>query len=436
MTFAKLFIVVPAVALASGAWAQDAGVDAPAVAEAAPVEAAPATASAPVSRDLFDVLATEVRRLKEELALPVPTYQSYGGLGPAASKVYFTPKGLSLGGYGEAYYRARPAQQFSAESDLLRVVLYAGYRFSDRVVFNSEIEFEHGSTERGGAVSVEFAYLDFKLIDNLSLRVGNVLVPMGFVNEIHEPPFFFGVARPLVERNLIPATWNENGVGFYGELKGFRYRAYLLNGMRATGGGGGFSNSSWIRGGRQGGAEAIATDLAGVAAVDYSLDPVRVGVSAYFGNSGQGAEVSGTRFRGQLFLGEAHAALQWRGLWARGLMVYGRLGDSGLISEAAGVTVGQEVLGGYAEVAYDVLGQLAPDLDQSLSPFVRYENFDTHKSVATGLSRDAAMARQVVTAGLHYRPLANVAIKADYQHLFTGAGSSSGTVSIGMGFVF
>lgn len=433
MTCSKLVVVVPLVVLAGTAWAQDGGVDVPAAVEAPPAAAAPA--SPPVTRDLFDVLVSEVRRLKEELALPAPTYQSYAGLGPAASKVYFTPKGLSLGGYGEAYYRARPATQFSAESDLLRVVLYAGYRFSDRVVFNSEIEFEHGSTERGGAVSVEFAYLDFKLFDSLSVRVGNVLIPMGFVNEIHEPPFFFGVARPLVERNLIPATWNENGLGLYGELKGLRYRAYLVNGMRATGGEG-FSDSSWIRGGRQGGAEAIATDLAGVAAVDYSLDPVRVGVSAYFGHSGQGAEVAGTRFKGQLFLGEAHAAVQWRGLWVRGLIVYGRLGDSALISEAAGVTVGQEVLGGYGEVAYDVLGKLAPDLDQSLSPFVRYENFDTHKSVAAGLSREAAMARQVVTAGLHYRPLANVAVKADYQHLFTGGGSGSGTLSVGVGFVF
>lgn len=426
---ACLRTVALTLALSVPAWAQDGGT---------PDDAPAAPAVEPVPRTMFDILAAEVRRLKEELALPTPTYESYSGLGPAASKVYFTPRGLSLGGYGEAYYRFRPGPNTTGETDLVRVVLYAGYRFTDRIVFNSEIEFEHASTERAGSVNVEFAYLDFKLLDALSVRVGNVLVPVGFINEIHEPPFFFGVSRPLVERSLIPATWNENGVGLYGEFKNVRYRAYLLNGMRAVAeeGHDGFSGSSWIRGGRQAGSEAIAKDLAGVAAADVTFGPVRVGASGYFGRSGQGKEVDGAVVRGELFLGEGHLALQYKGLWLRGLLAYGWLGDAARISDANGSTVGQEVLGGYAEVAFDVLTVASPGGDQSLSPFVRYESFDTHKSVPVGMTRDPAQSRQLVTAGLHYKPIMNVVIKLDYQQVFPGAGAAQRSINLGMGFVF
>lgn len=428
----RLERIVAVVALLAGsAWAQDAGVVEPALPADAGVEVAAAPAAP--SQSMFEALASEVRRLKEDLALPAPTYQSYAGLGPAASKVYFTPKGLSLGGYGEAYYSYDPAPGGESTTDMLRLVLYAGYRFSDRVVFNSEIEFEHGSTERGGAVSIEFAYLDFKLHDYLTVRAGNVLIPMGFVNEIHEPPFFFGVQRPQLEKRLIPSTWNENGIGVYGEYKGLRYRGYLVNGMKAVGG---FDDKRWVYEGRQGGAEAIAENFAGVAALDYTYEALRVGGSAYFGRSGQGALVDGKLVKGELFLGEAHAAFTWRGLWLRGIFVYGQLGDADLISSANGVTVGSQVLGGYAEAGYDVLGLFDPGGDMSLSPFVRFESYDTHKAVAPGFTRDPALARNVLTAGLHFKPLANVVIKGDWQHVFLGDGAQTDTLNLGLGFVF
>ncbi len=405
------------------AWAQaDGGTDAPVATES-------------VSPSMFEVLASEVRRLKEDLALPVNTYQSFAGLGPAASKVYFTPRGLSIGGYGEANYRFHPLGE-STETDLERLVLYVGYRFTDRIVLNSEIEFEHASTEQGGAVNVEFAYLDFKLTELLSVRVGNVLIPMGFINEIHEPPFFFGVSRPTVEHDLIPATWNENGLGVYGEWKGLRYRAYVVNGLRATKNGAGFSSDEWIREGRQGGAQAIANSFAGVAAVDYTWQALRVGISGYGGRSGQGQVLDGTPITGDVLLGEVHAAFQYNGLWVRGLLAAGHLGDADRISIANGTTVGQDVLGGYLEAAYDVFSVIFPGGDQGLSPFVRYENLDTHKSVGPGFTRDPAQARQLVTAGLHYRPIPNVVVKADYQHVFPLAGSQRSSVNLGVGFVF
>src|SRR3989442_15255685 len=87
-------------------------------------------------------------------------------------------------------------------ADLLRAVLYVGYKFSDRILFNSELEVEHATTGEGdeekGEVSAEFAYLDFKPWKRVGLRAGLLLLPMGFTNELHEAPVFHGARRPAV----------------------------------------------------------------------------------------------------------------------------------------------------------------------------------------------------------------------------------------------
>ncbi|MFB3118226.1 MAG: hypothetical protein ACE1ZP_05615, partial [Myxococcota bacterium] len=133
------------------------------------------------------ILADELERTRRELVVPEDQpLSSKFGLGPAASKIYDLGRGLSVGGYSEGYYRNLVGDKGGAKNraDLLRLVLYTGYKFTDRILFNSEIEFEHattGSTESssGGSVSVEFAYLDFLLRDWANIRAGLVLVPMG-----------------------------------------------------------------------------------------------------------------------------------------------------------------------------------------------------------------------------------------------------------------
>lgn len=172
-----------------------------------------------------DVLSQEVEKLRTNLAIPEEAkYKSAYGLGPAASKVYGVNKGLSIGGYGEASYQANVGDKGNNKdnADLERIVLYAGYKFSDHILFNSEIEFEHASTGEGaeekGEVSVEMAALDFFIDPMANIRAGLVLMPMGFINPIHEPPFYFGNSRPEVERRIIPSTWREVGVGLFGQL--------------------------------------------------------------------------------------------------------------------------------------------------------------------------------------------------------------------------
>ena len=459
----------PALEPAAATEAQPAPAEA-ALPPAAAAEPTPAPATPPAGDGVsLTSLLAEVRRIKEEIGIGPLTYESFAGMGPAASKVYYSPNGLSLGGYGEGFYAFRPAPGARSESDLLRLVLYTGFKFTDRILVNAEVEFEHGITSKKGEVAVEFLYLDFKLHDLFTVRVGNVLVPMGFINEVHEPPFFHGVQRPELERNLLPSTWNENGLGFYGEFKGLKYRAYLLTGLQALSeqkcvtddkgtpetsddvklcdtGNTGFADSSWIRGGRQRGSKVITENWAGAVRVDYERKMYQLGVSGYWGRSGQGQAVNGTVVKGEVFLFEAHATFRFKGLQARGLFVYGSLSDADVISNRQKKKVGSEVMGGYGEVAYDVLALAMPDADMSLTPFFRFEGQNLHHALSPGTdvnadgtpdSADPAQQALTITAGLSFKPIGNVTLKADYQRRWTASsGAATDVVNLGMGFAF
>jgi hypothetical protein len=407
-----------------------------------PAGSAAELAKEPATKDELGALLEEIRRLKLELGLRDVEYQSHGGMGPAASKVYFAPKGLSIGGYGEAYYQNNLDRHTSSgalvsnRTDLYRVVLYTGYRFSPRIVFNSEVEFEHQSE-----VHVEFAYLDFFFTEALRLRAGSVLVPLGFVNEMHEPPFFHGVLRPELETNLIPATWNENGLGLHGELGGgLRYKVYALAGLVATNGN--LRTDTWLRSARGFGRQSPAQTYAGAASLAWEGGPVSAGGGVYHGRAGQGARDAQGFVDAEVTLAEAHAQLVHRGLQVRAIAARGWLSDTARISALQGGTTpvvpGREVRGAYAEVAYDVLSLLAPGAGQALSPFVRYEDIDLHHSVAPGLARSPANDYTVLAAGLTYKPLPTVVAKLDYTRKDTDAASRSRSesVNVGVGFVF
>ena len=167
-----------------------------------------------------DVLSQEVEKLRTNLSIPEEAkYKSMYGMGPAASKVYGTSKGLSIGGYGEAMYTnyvdTKSNNNNKDSADLERAVIYIGYKFNDWIVLNNEIEFEHATTGEGGEekgeVSVEFSQLDFFIDQKYNIRAGLMLVPMGFVNEMHEPTTYHGNHRPDIERYIIPSTWREMG---------------------------------------------------------------------------------------------------------------------------------------------------------------------------------------------------------------------------------
>ena len=409
--------------------------------------AAPAKAASGDVKNLerkTDVLSQEVEKLRTNLTIPDEVqYKSAYGLGPAASKVYQVGKGLSIGGYGEANYQAIVGDEKGKKdnADFERLVLYAGYKFTDNILFNSEIEFEHGSTEENGSVSVEFAALDFFIDPMANVRAGMVLMPMGFINQIHEPPFYFGNNRPEVERQIIPSTWRDIGVGLFGEvLPNLTYTAYVVNGLNAAD-----FNSDGIRSGRQQGSEAKAEDLAFVGRVDYAPDVIpglSFGGSTYLGNSGQnqtftnlttGAQQNVDAFT-QLY--EGHVQWKYRGLEFRTLGSWGHIDDAGVLSGAKGQTIGEDNYGWYSEVGYDVLPLLVKDTTQYLAPFFRYEQMDTIASAPVGFDDDESKDRKIYQFGLQYKPIPNVVIKADYRNFTAKKGSVPDDFNLGLGFIF
>lgn len=389
-----------------------------------------------------DILSQEVEKLRTNLVIPEETkYKSAYGLGPAASKVYQVGKGLSIGGYGEANYQAIVGDEKGKNdnADLERMVLYAGYKFTDRILFNSELEFEHATTGEGdeekGEVSVEFAALDFFLHKMANVRAGMVLLPMGFINQIHEPPFFFGNNRPEVERQIIPSTWREIGVGLFGELApNLTYTTYVVNGLNAK-----EFASSGIREGRQGGSQAKAEDLAFVGRMDYSpvwAPGVSVGGSAYFGNSGQNQLYAGQQVDAFTQLYEGHVQWKYRGLEFRALGSWGHIGDAEVLSQDKGQTIGSSNYGWYTEVGYDVLPWIFRDTTQYLAPFFRYEQFDTIATAPTGFLDDDSRDRSIYQFGLQYKPIPNVVIKADYRNFMSRKGDLPDDFNLGLGFIF
>lgn len=398
-----------------------------------------------------NVLTEEVEKLRTELVVPEKVeYKSAYGLGPAASKVYQVGKGLSIGGYGEANYQARVNDQGGHKSDgtlpnsdnadLERLVIYTGYKFSDNILFNSEIEFEHGSTGNNGSgstgtVSVEMAALDFFIDPLFNVRAGMVLMPMGFVNQIHEPPFFFGNNRPEVERRIIPSTWRENGLGLFGELlPGLSYTTYVVNGMNAKN----FS-ADGIRSGRQSGGQALAEDLAYVGRLDYTptqLPSITLGASAYVGHSGQNQLFNNQQINVATQLYEAHLQWKYHGLEFRTLGSWGHIDDAGLLSKANGKTIGAQNYGWYSEVGYDVMPHIFADTTHYLAPFFRYERMDTLAKVAAGYNDDLSKDLEIYQIGVNYKPIPNVVIKADYRNFKQKAGIAPDDFNLGVGFIF
>jgi hypothetical protein len=403
-----------------------------------------------------DVLTQEVEKLRTNLSIPEEAkYKSAYGMGPAASKVYGAGKGLSIGGYGEGNYSAKVGDKGSSNdsADMERMVMYVGYKFTDNILFNSEIEFEHGSTGEGsetkGEVSVEFASLDFFIDQKANARAGLVLMPMGLVNRIHEPLFYFGNHRPEVEQRIIPSTWREMGAGLFGAITpNLTYTAYVVNGLDASG-----FTSDGMREARGGGSNAKAENFGYVARVDYDPDVlpgVTVGGSAYVGNSGQNQLFAGQKVNAFTQLYETHLQWKYRGLEFRSLGSLGYIGDAGALSAAniarngpvdadhanAGQIVGSQNYGWYSEAGYDVLPILWQDTSQYLAPFFRYERLNTMAKAPSGYAIDRTKDWQIFQFGLQYKPIPNVVIKADYRNYVAKQGQLPDDFNLGFGFIF
>lgn len=404
----------------------------------------PGTATAQVRPDSVRLAELErrmeaVTRELEQLRLGrevVEADTSILGLGPAASKVYKVGQGVSLGGYGEILY-----ENFSGERedgspsaardriDALRAILYVGYKFNDRLLFNSEIEIEHADE-----IYLEFAYVDYLLNDHVGLRTGLLLAPMGLVNELHEPPTFLGTKRSVTESVIIPTTWRENGIGLFGGVGDFAWRAYVMNGLD----GAGFSGAG-LRGGRQKGARALAEDFGVAGRVDYQgVLGLLVGGSVYYGQSGQNAEVDGQEVDGGTLIWDGHLDYKVGALDVRALVAGAHLNDARQLNQLNGLTgssgIGEAMLGWYVQAGYDVLRRT--QLADQLTPYVRYERVNTQSEVLEGFAADPAHERTIVSLGASWKPITNVVWKADYQIHSNRAERGTNQFNMALGWIF
>jgi hypothetical protein len=266
------------------------------------------------------------------------------------------------------------------------------------------------------------------------MRVGLVLMPMGWLNELHEPTVYLGAVRPRTENRIIPTTWRENGIGAYGALGGFDYRTYIVNGLDASG----FS-AKGLRGGRQKGAKAKAEDFAWVGRLDFTGVPgLTAGLAGYFGGSGQDLEdASGQSIPVGTSILDLHVEYRYRGLELRGLWARAELDDVARLNEALGYegnqSVGEVLEGGYLQAGYDVLAGRGKS---SLTPYLRWEQINTQQEVPDGWSANPANDEQLLTLGLAYQPIEQLIFKAEYQNIDNEAGTGVDQFNLSMGYIF
>ena len=393
-------------------------------------------------RRRLDLLAEEVERLRSGEAPRAGLRADEAraiGLAPSAAAPYGRGQGVSIAGYGEMLY-----ENFARENeagvptgrgtqlDFLRAILYAGYRFNDRFLFNSEIEVEHADE-----ISVEFAYVDYQVHDSVGVRGGMLLLPIGLVNEFHEPTVFLGAERPVTENRIIPSTWRENGGGIYGSIDRVAFRAYVVNGFNGSS----FS-SGGVRAGRQKGGKAKASNMAFTGRIDVTPTPgFFVGASLYTGGSGQGdIVVDGRELEVRTTIVDVHGQAQIRGLDVRGLYARTSIADAAELNQALGLTgtsgVAERMQGGYAQVGYNVLSQTASAGAVALTPYLRYEQVDTQDRMPAGFERSLSTDNTFVTLGVELKPIPNVVVKVDHAWVSNDADTGINQVNVNMGYAF
>ncbi|NNL31686.1 MAG: hypothetical protein EX263_03065 [Flavobacteriaceae bacterium] len=341
-------------------------------------------------------------------------------------------RGITVGGYAQIDYNQ--PEGLNGNLDVHRLVMLFGYKFNDRVQFVTEIEYEHVKE-----VYIEQAFLSYNVNPNLNIRGGLMLVPMGIVNEYHEPTTFNGVERPNVDKSIVPSTWREIGIGVTGKFNeiSLAYQAYLFNGFASVINDKVLGGSNGLRNGRQKGAESTINSPNFSTKIDYyGIPGLRLGISGYFGRSQAEDEVDqleGTDV-GISMLG-LDARYRNKRISARGQYIHALIKDADAYNVRYETNLGSELKGWYAELAYNLipLGK-----EQRLDAFLRYEAYDTHAATLdAGIDRDLSYNRDEWTFGLSYHVAPGAVVKGDYQILGDAQSEDSkGQLNFGIGVWF
>jgi len=319
---------------------------------------------------------------------------------------------LTVGGYAQIDYN-EPDGSEPGNLDVHRLVMLFGYKFSDKVSFLTEIEFEHVKE-----VYVEQAFVNYSVNTAFNVRGGLMLVPMGYVNEYHEPPVFYGVERPMNDKFIVPTTWRELGIGATGNIQdiSLRYQAYIFNGFISyKDGQGTLRGVDGLRKGRQKGAESIIQSPNLSMKVDYyGILGLKVGLAGYFGETQTDDPTIEGSTVGVNMIG-MNASYRYKSLDIRGQYVWTGLTGTDAYNELTGSDLGSEMLGYYAEVAYDFLPLITKNTDKQFYLFTRYEAYNTHSDTAGDLDQNLKYDRNNITFGFDFKLTTGVVFKADYQ---------------------
>ena len=346
-------------------------------------------------------------------------------------------RSTALSGYMDFHFNKVELED--GRLDFHRFVLLVTHRFSDRIRFVSEIELEHAlveGLEEAGELELEQAYVDFLLSRRFNVRAGMMLMPIGIINERHEPPIFYGVERPFVDTVIVPTTWFEVGAGVHGELgRGWRYRAYVTSPLNARE----FTAEEGIRGGRQKGSDTNIGRPAVTGRFEYvGIRGLTAGASFWTGRSGFEFRPN---FEVPVTVTEADARYSRNRLELRGQFAYVTISNADLLNDALGRAVGVDpnvasaLRGFYTEAGYRVVsGSRFGDV----GVFARYENFDTQYKMPAGYTPLKALDRDALVVGATYWPDPDVAVKVDYVTLRNQSAviRAHNSFNIGLGWWF
>lgn len=360
-----------------------------------------AATPAPTQQDLQKQI-DELKAQVEALAVQSDSQQ------PVENKTH-------IGGYGSLDYSNLDSGNVV---DLSRFVIYFGHEFSEDWRFASELEVEHAvsSSEDDGEVEVEQAYVEHDLSDQTRVKGGLFLIPVGIINETHEPTTFYGVVRNPVETFTVPTTWREAGGLVSGQLgdSGFSYdfglhTAYNLITDPTDG------DRYLVAEGHQEAMFAEADDLAVTGRIKYSGYPgLQLAATAHHEfDAAQGNDVDKVKAT----LLEGHAIYEHGPFSVRALYATWDLSGTGPKQVNRDKQEGY-----YFESSYKII--------ENVGVFARY-NYVDNGGGAGGIARDEFTETDV---GVNYWPIKNVVLKADYQD--QGRDRDDDGFNLGIGYQF
>ena len=356
-------------------------------------------------------LKGQIKRTEQQVAATSEQVETGASAGAAS-----WAENTRIGGYGELHYNNLDGEGGASdkdELDLHRFVLFFGHTFNERSRFFSELEVEHSIAGEGkkGEIELEQAYVEFDLNADHRARAGLFLLPVGLLNETHEPPTFYGVERNPIEKDIIPATWWAGGAALSGQLgAGFGYDLAIHEGLATTA-----AKSYKPRDGRQKTSEARADNLAYTARLKWTgLPGVELGGTfQHQSDITQGVDASA----GSANLYELHGVVSKGPFGLKALYAQWDLDGSGPASIGT-----DRQLGWYVEPSLKLSAQWGA--------FARYNEWDNKAGDAVGSKK------KQIDAGVNYWPHPDVVLKADYQQQDNDDGKNQNGFNLGVGYQF